>query len=126
MPGDGLVVHVTADADADEQELAELTGRLREELLELDVDDVELVRSGEPPPGAKGLDVVQVGELLVSTVTSSHVLSAIVGVVRSWLSRARQRSVKIEIDGDVLEVSGLSSTDQQRLIDQWIAKHAVD
>ncbi len=126
MPDDGLVVHVTADPDADEQELAELTGRLREELLELDVDDVELVRGGEPPAGAKGLDVVQVGELLVSAVTSSHVLSAIVGVVQSWLARARQRSVKIEIDGDVLEVGGLSSAEQQRLIDQWIAKHGVD
>lgn len=126
MAHDGVVVHVTADPGADEQELAELTGRLRDELLELDVDNVQFVQGGEPPPGAKGLDVVQVGELLVSVATSSGALRAIVSVIQGWLSRARQRSVKIEIDGDLLEVGGLSSADQQRLIDHWIARHAVD
>jgi hypothetical protein len=31
--------------------------------------------------------------------------------------------VRIELDGDVLEVSGVSSEERQRLVDAWIERH---
>jgi len=32
--------------------------------------------------------------------------------------------VKLELDGDALELTGVSSRDQQRLIELWIERHA--
>jgi hypothetical protein len=44
--------------------------------------------------------------------------------LQSWLAGPRQRSVKLELEGDILEVTGMSSADQRRLIANWIARHA--
>jgi hypothetical protein len=35
-----------------------------------------------------------------------------------------RRSVKLEIDGDVLEVTGITRRDQRELIQAWIDRHA--
>jgi hypothetical protein len=39
---------------ADAEQLDELTGFLRQELLQLDVEDVTKLPAGEPPPGPGG------------------------------------------------------------------------
>jgi hypothetical protein len=46
------------------------------------------------------------------------------GTVRSWLRRDQTRSVKLKLDGDALDLRGLSSGDRLRLIDAWIRRHA--
>jgi hypothetical protein len=63
---------------------------------------------------------------LVETATSSALLGAVVKVIQSWVAARRGRSVKIALGDDFIEVSGVSSDDQRRLIEQWIAAHAVD
>jgi hypothetical protein len=110
------------DSDADAEELAELTSRLRRELLDLDVEAVELPQAGEPPAGSKAVELVALGALVV-TVAKSDLLASVVATVRSWLSGHQQRNVKLEIDGDVLEVSGVSSKEQRRLINEWLRRH---
>ncbi|MGI5425663.1 hypothetical protein [Streptomyces sp. CA-179760] len=55
-----------AEEDAEAEHVAELTACLREELLDLDVDDVTTLPGGEVPPGARALDVTQIGALLVT------------------------------------------------------------
>lgn len=123
-PVDVLTVTVSA-ALSDPQELELLSRQLRRELLELDVEAVENLSEGEVPPGSKGVDLTAVGSLLVHTVTSSAVLTALVNVVQSWVSRQGGRSVKISLEGDSIELTGLSSADQHRLMEHWIASHAV-
>jgi hypothetical protein len=44
-------------------------------------------------------------------------------VVQSWLSSSGDRSVKLELDGDVLEVTGITRGDQRELIRTWIDRH---
>ena len=56
---------------------------------------------------------------------SPPVLSSVIDAVRSWLGRNRARGVKLTLDGDTLEVSGVSSAEQDRLIDLWVARHAT-
>jgi hypothetical protein len=119
-----LLLSIGADKDADQQELAELTGWLRRELLELDVESVEPLGKGEAPPGAKGFEVLGVGALVVKLAHSTGMLSAVFGAVQQWLSGHKGRSVKIAMEGDIIEVTGISSSDQRRLIDAWIARHA--
>jgi hypothetical protein len=50
-------------------------------------------------------------------------LGPVVAAIRSWLAGSRQRSIKLELDGDVLELTELSSEDQRRLADEWVRRH---
>ncbi|HEV2251912.1 MAG TPA: hypothetical protein VGS06_01835 [Streptosporangiaceae bacterium] len=120
-----LSVELQAEPDVDAEELAQLLGRLRTELLDLDVDAVQQPECGEAPKESKGAGLLAAGQLVVQLVTSPAVLASIIAGVRSWLGRNRARSVKLTIGGDALEVSGVSSAEQDRLIDLWVARHAT-
>jgi hypothetical protein len=117
-----LAVQVAVGPDTDAEEIAEATLQLRRELLDLDVEAVELPRAGEPPPGTRGMELAALGALVV-TVAKSPLLVPVVAAVRSWLAGAPDRTIKLELDGDVLELSGLSSDEQRRLTDEWLRRH---
>jgi hypothetical protein len=119
-----LTLNLVTDPDVDAAELADLTQRLRRELLELDVDRVELPRSGPPPPGAKAIEPFSLGTLIITLASAGGVLTSLIGLLQSWLNRNNQRQVKLAINGDTLEVSGLSSDEQQRLIANWLERQA--
>lgn len=108
--------------DADDEEVEHVTQRLRKEILDLDVEDVNLVKTGELPKGARSGEVVTLGSLLVTFAASGGVLSSLINTVQSWLRRNEGHNITLEIDGDKLEVTGISSQTQQQLIDQWL-KH---
>jgi hypothetical protein len=117
-----LGIHVAVGPGADAEEVAEATLKLRRELLELDVDAVELPAAGEAPPGTRAVELAALGALLV-TVAKSQLLVPVVAAVRSWLAGSPQRTIKLELDGDTLELSGLSSAEQRRLTDEWLRRH---
>jgi hypothetical protein len=117
-----LGIQVAAGPDADAEEVAASTEQLRRELLDLDVEAVERPTAGPPPPGAKGVELAALGTLVV-TLAKSQLLGTVVVAVRSWLAGQHQRSIKLELDGDVLELSGLSSNEQRRLTDEWLSRH---
>jgi hypothetical protein len=52
----------------------------------------------------------------------------VVATVRGWLRRAPEqtRTVRLELDGDVLELSGASSQDQERLVELFLSRHAPE
>jgi hypothetical protein len=120
-----LSVELQPVPDTDAEELAKLAGRLRAELLDLDVDAVQLPAREEGPPDSKGVGQVAAGELVVRLATTTEVFMSLIKGVRSWLGRNRVRSVKLTLDGDALEVSGVSSAEQDRLIDLWVTRHAT-
>jgi hypothetical protein len=104
-------------------ELAELTDQLRQELLELDVLAVELVTGGAAPAGSKGVDAQAVGGLVVGLTGSGSLLHKVIDTVLAWVTRGGQRSVRLELDGDPLEVTGVSAHQQRELISMWIERH---
>jgi hypothetical protein len=113
------------DGDADDAELERALLQLRAELNELDLDAVVPKPAGEAPPGAKSGAIAAVGGLIVTLKPSMEAIAALVGVVQGWLSRSGSgRTVKLEIDGNVLELTGASSELQERLADVWIREHA--
>ncbi len=118
-----MAVQVNPLPDADAEELAELATQLRSLLLDLDVDRVVFAEEGEPPSGAKAVDAIAIGTLIVRFASSWPVLKALVSEVASWVSTHAVRSVKIGLDGDVLEVTRISAAEQRRLIDLWVARH---
>jgi hypothetical protein len=122
-----LVLDIDAGPETDLEELADLTLQLREELLGLDLDTVDLVGAGETPERAKAGDPIAWGDLMVTLVTSSAALVTLISTLQVWLRPHQRRdcSVTLEIDGDRLEVTGISSEEQQYLIDTWLRRHGA-
>ena len=116
----GLIVRVRLAGDGDAEELAELTGRLRAELLDLDVQAVEPVPDADSPEGAKGLPAVA-GWLAVHL--GKEGLRALLALVADWVFR-NDRAVEISSGGDVLKLSQATREQQGRIIDAWLAQHA--
>lgn len=117
-----LGISLTSDPGADAADVAEAARKLRRELLELDVDSVEPTRSDDPPPGSRGVEVAALGSLIV-TIAQTPLLASVVDAVQSWLARSRRGSIKLELGGDVLELTGISSDEQRRLTDEWLRRH---
>ena len=116
-----------SEEGADAERLAALTGYLRSELLQLDVEDVKPLPAGEPPPGARGFDAATVGALMIALGQSAEGLRSVVSVIRGWLRRGdgEGRTVRLEIGGDALELSQASTADQERLIELFVIRHTT-
>ncbi len=112
---------------ADAERVDRLAGYLRGELLDRGVADVKALPAGPAPPGSRGFDVATVGGLLVTLGQSAEGLRSVVAAVREWLSRGGRvkRTVRLEIDGDVLELSEASLTDQDKLVDLFVSRHST-
>jgi hypothetical protein len=121
-----LTLKIDAEADADEQELQVLTSRLKTELEDLkELESVDLARKDEAPARAKAGDPIAWGELILALFASGGVLTTLIGALQHWLSRHERRSITLEIAGDKLNVTGVTSEEQQRLIQEWISRHAT-
>ena len=121
------VLQLTLDTgpDPDATEIGMLTRQLRSELLRLDLEDVEVPFSDVVPTGSKGLDVAVVGQLVAQLSPAATSLASVVSAIRAWLARGRVvRTIRIELDGDVLAVSGASSADENRLVDLFVTRHS--
>jgi hypothetical protein len=116
-----------SEEGADDERVAMLTGYLRAELLQLDVVDVNPLPAGEPPPGAKVFGAAAVGALLIAFGQSAEGLRSVVSAVGDWLRRdaGARRMVRLELDGDVLELSQASAADQERLVELFVSRHAT-
>lgn len=125
---DGTLQLRLYEKGADAERLDLLTGFLRRELLELDVADVTALPAGEPPAGTRAFDLAAVGGLLMTLGQSAQGLRTIISTIRSWLARGETsaRSVRLEIDGDVLELSEVTAADQERLIALFVSKHSTN
>ena len=122
---DDLRLLVSEDG-ADAERIDAITGYLRRELDQLDVEQVSSLPVGESPEGTRALEAVAIGGLLVTLGNSAHALGKVINVVRDWLSRTPGpvRTVRVELGGDVLELSQASAAEQQRLIELFIGRHS--
>jgi hypothetical protein len=110
-----------SDERADDEELDELTRRVRRELLEAGADDVRLGRGGQAEDGAKG-DPMAIGSLVIGLGSSAAVTALITGslqVLRSWVIRRSERTVVLQLAGHRLKLKGGSPQEQQRAIDRF-------
>ena|ERR1700722_16915196 len=116
----GVIVRVSPAPGEGPGELAELTGRLRAELLDLDVEAVNPVAGGDLPEGAKGLPAIA-GWLMVHL--SREGLGTALRTMADWASR-NDRTVEVTLSGDVLKLSRASRDQQDKIIDAWLAQHS--
>ena len=116
-----LGVQVGFGPDGDAEEVAQATSQLRRELLDLDVDAVEVPSAGDPPLGSRAVGVSALGAMVVN-LADPQLLGAVVATVRSWLAGSSRRSIRLQLGGDALELTGVSSTEQRRLTNEWLAR----
>jgi hypothetical protein len=123
---DGIVQIQLSEEGADAERLDTLTGYLRQELLDLDAGQVSPLRAGDSPAGARAFDVVAVGGLVVSLI-NSDALRAVVATVKNWLSRGQSttHAIRLEIDGDTIDLSAASTAEQERLIELFVTRHGT-
>jgi hypothetical protein len=115
----GLAVQVHPGQGEDAGELAELTGLLLDELLDLDVAAVEPLAAGEVPPGAKGVATVA-GWLTVQL--GPEALRRVLAKIAEWASR-NDRGVEVSYGGDTLKLTRVTREQQEKIIDDWLARH---
>jgi Effector Associated Constant Component 1 len=118
-----LRVHVS-EVGADPERVAVLTRYLRAELLLLDVEDVTLIGIGEPPAGARGSGIAVVDGLLVAIGQAAGSLLQVVLAIREWLRRGDSggRVVRIELDGNKIELSQANKEQQATLIELFVSR----
>jgi hypothetical protein len=119
-----LAIHLGVDDDVSPLEMEELTAAMRRELLQLDVQSVDRVSGGPAPEDSRGIDLMAIGTLLVNLGKATPVLGQVVAVIQAWAARSPNRTVKLTLAGDTLELGGMSESDQQLVIKDWMARHA--
>lgn len=93
-----LRLKIDAGPDADDEELDRLTRRLRNEIEgELDVEKVDLVRTGVVEDGAKSIEAVLLGALVITMIPGA--INNLVDLVRDFSSRPGNRQAKIVLEG---------------------------
>jgi hypothetical protein len=119
--GSTLAIELS-EAGSDPARLDELTTRLREELLDLDVDDVERVSGGEAPDGSRAIELAAIGALLVTMQQSGELVAKVVNTIRAWLKRDPEptRKVQITLGDRTIELTAASNEQQDRLVAEFI------
>lgn len=114
-----------SEEGADAERLDALSRYLRADLVELEVDDVASLPAGPAPVGSRSGAVASVGALLVSIGSAAGGLASVIVAITGWLGRgqAAPRTVRLELDGDVLELAQPSPADQERLVGLFLSRH---
>ena len=111
------------DPETDPEDRERLGRQLRNELRDLDVDDVATVESGPAPPGSKGVGMA-LTEWLVTLSGGGGVFVSVIGTIKTWLSgRAGAHKVTVTIDGDTLELSNATAEERAELVETFVRRH---
>jgi hypothetical protein len=111
-------VRIDGSSHLDVQELARLSRRLCDELLELNVEKVDYA-TAVAPPGAKSGSAVSLGTIIV-TLSDSVVLAALVGLLRGWVQQHSGRKLRVRIGENELEIKGALGEREDRRIEEFL------
>jgi hypothetical protein len=109
-----------AAPDVTAGELQELRNLLRDELLRLPVDDVLPASGGPAPDGAKAVEALAVGALVVSLGQSSGLFRAVVDTIASWLKR---QTIEVEVVvGDQRLKAPVTAAQREALVTAFVER----
>jgi hypothetical protein len=118
-----LRVVLEPDPDTDPEDAERLGRQLRDELRDLDVDDVEPVEGALPPDGAKSGALASLTEWLV-TLAGGGVIGPVIGTIKAWLAHgAGSHKVTVTIDGDTLELGRATDAERSEIVDAFVRRH---
>jgi hypothetical protein len=119
-----VTVVLEPEPGTDPEDVEHLGRQLRNELRELDVDDVSAVEGAPPPDGSKSGVVASLTELLVTMSGGGGVIVTVIATIRDWLSRrGAGHKVTVTIDGDTLELSSATPAERAELVETFVRRH---
>lgn len=110
-------LHVSGYSDSDDAERADLTTRLRADLLARDLAVSH--PAAEAPPGSKGAGL----EWAQLVVTLAGTVAPMIAALQGWQGRHPRAALSLEIDGDKLTLEDASPDEQRRLVETFLARH---
>ena len=116
------VVLALSESGADDLRLDTLHRQLRTELVDLDeVEALPSTGTTAAAPGSRAVDPATVSAVAVA-VFGSGGLTALLASLRGWLRRGsgEARSVRIEVGGDVFELTDASAEEQAQLLQVFL------
>lgn len=118
MAADFSVIHLEITEDgADDVWMDGVTGDL---LRELRTRDLEVERvSLTPPLGAKSGMGFTLATIAV-TAAGSPVIAELVGILRDWLRRGRERTVRLTYQGETIELSSATAEERSFIVEAWL------
>ena len=113
-------VQIRGNICQDPELLDTYSRRLREDILDLDVDSVDYVGQDDAPEGSKGAGASAVGDMILSLAPLNNVIMSVIGAVQSFVNRSHECNITMEIGDNKLIISDMSPKEQQKLVDAWI------
>ena len=89
---------------------------LARELKSIRGVEIDRARS-EAPDDAKGLDVAAIGALIGAVSPIAGGIAALVGALKSWVTRDEGRSITVRVGDSELTLTGASRDEERELID---------
>lgn len=89
-----LILNIEAGEDASSEEIDRLTRQLRNEIREMEVESVELVKEETIPEGAKSATAVTLGALAIAVLPT--VIPKLIEFLQAWSMRGESRKVRIK------------------------------
>ena len=111
--------------DADQDEIERLAILLKRELEELDLD-VHRKEKNNIPDGARSGLGLESDSLLLMLPSAINFATSLTGLFQTWISRDKDRSLTLKMNGKELHLSGLSSKDQNKIIEDFIKLQKKD
>lgn len=115
------------EVGADGARLEVLHRQLHAELQHADDLDVRSLPSAVGrPDGARALGPAEISALSVAVLGSGG-LPTLFACLRDWLRRGHQaqRSIRLEVDGDVIELDDADDAQRQELLRIFLARHGI-
>jgi hypothetical protein len=123
---------VVTDPRLDEEGLDDTVSQLRLELLDygsegsggsggsvgVEADAVD----GEPPPGARAVDVLAIGALVVAVTGGLKAVREVLDVIDGWRQRNRTATVRVRLGDNELELSAATEQTQAELVREFLAR----
>lgn len=123
-----ILVVLDTDYGAGAEELVSLAGSLRQQLLQTEVNDVQTVRSGELPDGAKAAGAVEWGALLITLAKSKHVIEGVVGTLTAWVQRNQGTQAHLKVGPCDIDLKGMQLDQEaiQRMLETCLEERSRD
>ena len=119
-----FTVVLEPDPGTDPDDVERLARQLRNELRELDVDDVSAVEGAAPPDGSKSGVAASLTELLVILSGGGGVFVTVIATIKDWLGRrSAGHKVTVTIDGDTLELTSATPVERAELVETFVRRH---
>jgi hypothetical protein len=117
LPNDSIKLKIEPAEDEDDEELENSIQILVKELNQIDgINEVSLVtKKVNIPEGAKTGEVVSLGEIILSFITSGALVASL-NFLSGWL-KSRKRKMRIETRNGTIETDNLSKEEFDKVMD---------